>query len=140
MLLKLRERGQGRQESGAFLLGREIDGVRVIEDFILYDDVDPNALRGIIMFDGSKMDKVWQRCEATGLQVVADVHTHPYGYQQSHIDQANPMIPQSGHIAMIVPNFAQQLFGPEQVGIFEYRGKGRWKDHSATRYLALSWW
>lgn len=129
-MLRLRERGEGRRESGAFLLGRREGDRRVIETFILYDDVDPNALRGMIVFDASLMDTVWRRCEALGLEVVADVHTHPGGYGQSRTDQAHPMIPQRGHIALIIPHFAKRLFMPGEIGIYEFRGEDGWLNHS----------
>lgn len=45
-LALLRECGRGRRESGGFLLGRRVDGLRTIEAFLPYDDVDPHALRG----------------------------------------------------------------------------------------------
>ena len=82
-LALLRERGRGHRESGGFLLGRRADGLRTIEAFLPYDNVDPHALRGTILFDGSKMDVVWDLCRREGLEVVADVHTHPGGVGQS---------------------------------------------------------
>ena len=128
---KLRERGGGYRESGAFLLGRRVGDERIVEDFILYDDVDPTALQGIIVFDAARIDQVWARCAEQGLEVVADVHTHPGGFGQSDIDQAHPMIPQKGHLALIIPHFAQRDFEPPQVGIYEYRGREDWINHSA---------
>lgn len=95
-----------------------------------YDDVDPNALQGIIVFDGALMDAVWTRCEVSGLRVVADVHTHPGSYEQSLIDQMNPMIPQRGHLALIIPNFANRCYRPGEFGIYEYCGTKNWKNHS----------
>jgi len=131
LLAELRERG-GYRESGAFLLGRcSPEGARRVESYLLYDDVDPNCLRGWIEFDGSRMDEVWRRCELTGLSVVADVHTHPGGYGQSDVDQANPMIPEAGHLGLIVPHFADRAYGPGQIGLYEYLGGRRWRDHSA---------
>ena len=48
-LAELRRRGDGRRESGAFLLGRVEGDRRVVERFVYYDDVDPRALdTGII--------------------------------------------------------------------------------------------
>jgi len=129
-LASLRERGGGYREAGAFLLGRRVAEARIIEDFILYDDIDPNALQGMIVFDASRMDRVWTRCAALSLEVVADVHTHPGGFGQSSIDQAHPMIPQRGHLALIVPNFAGRDFEPPQLGLYEYRGRDGWIDHS----------
>lgn len=106
---------------------------------MLYDDIDPDALRGWIEFDGSKMDTVWKRCEADGLSVVADVHTHPGGYGQSDIDQANPMMPLVGHVALIIPRFAVRCFSPPEIGVYEFRGPGSWRDHSGpqNRFFAL---
>jgi proteasome lid subunit RPN8/RPN11 len=138
-LALLRERGRGDRESGGFLLGRRINGVRVIEFFLPYDDVDPSALRGIILFDGSKMDVVWELCRRKGLEVVADVHTHPGGFGQSQTDRDNPMIPEIGHVALIVPNFADGAYLPGDIGIYEYRGRRQWVDRSGDggRYFAV---
>lgn len=139
ILLELRARSLGTRESGGFLLGRREGGCRIILDLLPYDAVDPDSLRGAIVFDGSYMDVVWDECRRRELQVVADVHTHPGGYGQSAIDQQHPMIPQRGHIGLIVPNFADRLYLPGQVGIYEYLGRGRWENHSArgSEYFAV---
>jgi len=105
--------------------------VRTIEKFLPYDVIDPNCLRGAILFDGSKMDLVWKVCRAAGLTVVADVHTHPGGCWQSSVDQANPMIPERGHIAIIVPNYADHRYFPGEIGIYEFLGQGKWLDRSS---------
>jgi proteasome lid subunit RPN8/RPN11 len=76
------------------------------------------------------MDLVWKECRARDLQVVADVHTHPGGYWQSTIDRQNPMIPERGHIAIIVPNYADDRYLPGEIGIYEFLGKGEWIDRS----------
>jgi proteasome lid subunit RPN8/RPN11 len=138
---ELRDRGRGERESGGFLLGY-VDGEhRYVRDFIPYDEVDPNALQGIILFDASKMDSVWTYCDKAGVKVVADVHTHPGGYGQSRTDQAHPMIPQRGHLAMIVPNYAKRFYRAGEIGIYEYRGRDGWRDHSAAgpAFLRLEW-
>jgi proteasome lid subunit RPN8/RPN11 len=85
------------------------------------------------------MDIVWSECRRRGLQVVADVHTHPGGAGQSDVDQANPMIPERGHLALIIPNFARKLYFPGEVGIYEFRGREGWIDHSdhGSRFFAV---
>lgn len=140
-LRELRERGQGRRESGGFLLGRIEAGRRYAREFIAYDAIDPDALRGIIVFDASRMDSLWAYCEKAGLEVVADVHTHPGDYGQSVTDQDHPMIPQRGHLAMIIPNFADRIYRPGEIGLYEYRGRDGWRDHSALgpAFLRLEW-
>jgi proteasome lid subunit RPN8/RPN11 len=135
----LHDRGRGQSESGGFFLGRREGNKRTIKAFLPYDDIDPNSLQGMILFDGSRMDIVWERCRRLGLQVVADVHTHPGGYSQSGIDKANPMIPEIGHIALIIPNYADRIYLPGEIGIFEYRGRAGWIDHSnaGSRHFAV---
>lgn len=78
------------------------------------------------------MDLVWRRCAELGLSVVADVHTHPGGYGQSDIDQAHPMIPQSGHLALIIPNFADRDYEPGGIGQYEFLRPTAWRDHSRS--------
>jgi proteasome lid subunit RPN8/RPN11 len=139
ILSELRAQGRGERESGGFLLGRRDGNCRVIEGFLAYDVVDPHAVRGHIEFDGSRMDAVWSECRRRSLQVVADVHTHPGGFGQSDVDRANPMIPELGHVALIVPNFARQFSLPGKIGIYEFRGREGWLDHSArgSRFFAV---
>lgn len=126
---QLRERGRNAtRESGAFLLGRQLDGgpARIV-DFVLYDDLDPRSLdTGIIRFDGKYFGKLWAICRERGLTVVADVHVHPAGSGQSPSDRAHPMISQAGHLALILPDFARAPILRERVGIYRYLGDGNW--------------
>lgn len=63
LVTELRKRGNGRQESGAFLLGKAGASNRRIETFICYDDLDPNALSsGVVVFNGSGFSALWNIC------------------------------------------------------------------------------
>lgn len=143
-LAELGRRGQGRRESGAFLLGRRRGTRRAIERFVYYDDLDPRCLdSGIVVFDGGGFGPLWALCRESGLRVVADVHTHPGAPRQSPLDRENPMIAQAGHIALIVPDFAQCLVAPAKLGIYVYQGGHRWRDHSgrgAGRFFYIGRW
>lgn len=124
----LRERGLGgSRESGAFLLGQR-DGPRArVLDFILYDDLDPHALdTGIVRFNGVYFSELWAACRERDMRVVADVHVHPGSAHQSRSDQEHPMISRSGHIALVLPNFARSPLWRSQVGIYRYAGKKQW--------------
>ena len=130
---ELRRRAGDRRESGAFLLG-STDKVRRIEEFVFYDDIDPNALRtGIVIIDGRRLGDLWAHCRKTGYAVVADVHVHPGGFGQSASDRANPVIPEVGHMAMIIPDFAARATGPGGIGVYEYLGKRQWRDRIFER-------
>jgi proteasome lid subunit RPN8/RPN11 len=124
----LRERGRhGSRESGAFLLGRRRGGRARISEFLLYDDLDPHCLdTGIVSFDGRHFGRLWDICKERGLMVVADVHTHPNGSQQSDSDRAHPMIARAGHLALIVPRFAASPVRRHDIGIYRYQGARQW--------------
>ena len=139
---ELRRRADGRRESGAFLLGSS-GKARQIEEFVFYDDIDPNALRtGIVIIDGLRLGDLWTYCRRVGRSVVADIHVHPGGFRQSPSDRDNPVIPEVGHVAMILPNFAAQETGPKGIGVYEYLGSRRWRDRSLERPspLHIGWW
>lgn len=140
---ELRRRADGRRESGAFLLGNATDSYRRIQQFLFYDDVDPSCFaNGIVEFDGRNFGKVWSYCRAKNITVVADVHVHPGHYAQSPSDRQNPMIAETGHLALIVPNYAGRKFRPGAIGIYEYRGMRQWHDHSrhGGRVFHVGWW
>lgn len=144
LVARLSERGGGRAESGAFLLGRrDADGRARILDFVLYDDLDPNSLNtGIVRFDGRYFSELWAICEARDLTVVADVHTHGGGVRQSASDRAHPMIARAGHIALILPNFARGRIRRPDIGIYRYQGGGCWETvptRNRPSFFAFSW-
>jgi hypothetical protein len=135
---ELARRTGGSRESGAFLLGAPNAKCRRIETFLFYDDLDPHCFRhGIVEFDGRKLGELWTHCRRYGLTVVADVHVHPGDCHQSPSDQHNPMIPEVGHMALILPYFAKRDTSPGKIGIYEYLGGRRWADHSVSGSAAM---
>lgn len=142
---ELHRRTGRRRESGAFLLGAQDGRTRRIEQFLFYDDVDPNCFEnpyGIVEFDGRKFGLVWATCRQLKLTVVADVHVHPGHYGQSRSDRENPMIAESGHLAFIIPDYAGRDRLPGKIGVYEYMGARKWRDHSrdGARILHIGWW
>lgn len=144
LLQELQRRGRGRSESGAFLLGRVSGRRRRIESIAYYDELDRDALRtGIVVFDGRGYGPLWALCRETGRIVVADVHTHGGVARQSSLDRDNPMIATAGHVAIIVPAFAQGRVEFSDLGIYEYEGAHRWRDLSgpdARHYFYVGLW
>ena len=138
--LARRTQGQTR-ESGAYLLGIPLpDGGSRILDFMYYDDIDERALEtGEVTIRQTVLPRLWALCRERGYGVVADVHVHPGSCRQSHSDQANPVMPRAGHIAMILPDFAIGSPEPGAIGIYEFVGQGQWLDHSSAgpRFVRL---
>lgn len=134
LLSELERRGQGRRESGAFLLGTIRGDRRRIVEFACYDDLDGRCLdSGIVVFDGTWFGPLWERCRTRGLSVVADVHTHRDAPVQSELDRTNPMIARAGHVAIIVANFARHRARASELGLYRYLGEHRWDDWSFER-------
>lgn len=130
---ELKRRTRGIQESGAFLLGHKRGARREIAQFLFYDDIDETCfVNGIVEFDGRKLGRVWKYCRENSMKVVADVHVHPRGYGQSPSDQHNPIIAEAGHFALILPHYASAQVLPGHIGIYEYLGNRRWRDHSRS--------
>ena len=133
-LSELQRRGAGQRESGAFLLGRHEGLVRRVLDLAYYDDLDPTALdAGYVHLHRCAYTALWKRCDVLGLEVIADVHTHPAQAFLSEADRTHPTIPQVGHVAIIVPNYANAPFDSQSLdsyGVYEYLGRGAWKDFS----------
>lgn len=134
LVRQLRRRGGNRRESGAFLLGRLDEQGGAICEFVFYDDIDPGALsRGYVHLAGTALNKVWQFCAETGLEVLADVHTHPGRANQSPSDQEHPMVAIRGHIALIIPDFARSTLNLSAVGVYRHLGARNWIVLSAPK-------
>jgi hypothetical protein len=131
IIRELERRGRRRHESGVFLLGREANGRREVTDAIYYDDLDADAYSsGVCILHGDAFAQLWAECRKRKLTVVADVHTHGGAAHQSSSDKANPMVARSGHIAIIVPDFAAWPITTGRLGIYEYCGQHEWTDRT----------
>ena len=141
LIVDLAKSGRGVKESGAFLLGGQDSSRRFVTSYLMYDKVAPqsSSRHAYVAFTAEEMARAWEHCYAAGLQVVADVHTHPFGPAQSISDRAHPIVSIAGHLALIVPNFAQGSPQPRNLGVHLFGGVGQWKSmfdaeaHAAIR-------
>lgn len=127
LMADLHRRGGGWRESGAFLLRQATETARVVQGWLPYDELDPKSLNyAYVRLESGAFSRLWGICAERKLEVVADVHTHPIGPQQSPSDRANPMISLAGHIALIVPGFARGNVRPMDLSFNVYLGDGKW--------------
>jgi hypothetical protein len=127
---ELHRRTKGIHESGAFLLGRRSGTDRETTTAIYYDELDPHAYdSGVCVLEAEAFGRLWDRCAALGLSVVADAHVHPVGAGQSRSDRENPMIARPGHLALILPDMAEPPVRLSSIGLYEYLGDHRWRAH-----------
>ncbi len=133
LIVHLRNQGDGVRESGAFLLGQKTDTGRVATHFLPYELLQADALHDdYVSLTAASFSKLWDLCRTENVSVVADVHTHRFGPGQSQSDKANPMVALKGHIALIVPRFAQGKIRPEDLGLYVYQGSHVWVSHSGA--------
>lgn len=141
---ELCRRGAGQHEAGAFLLGNRTGTRSDVTDVIFYDQLDPQAYSsGVCILHANAIAELWRRCREKSLTVVADVHTHPGAAWQSVSDKANPMVARSGHVAIILPDFATAPVADSKIGIYEYLGEHQWTDQSPSRrpgFLYRGFW
>ncbi len=144
LCLELSTRGQGRRESGAFLLTPKVGDGRTVTSIVYLDDLDPRCLVGGIHFDGMAYRLLHNEAQTRSSRVIADVHTHPSSFvNQSDIDQENPMVPRAGHISLIVPNYATPPISLRHVGVHEYLGNAGWHSRlgrDVTKFIYIGRW
>jgi proteasome lid subunit RPN8/RPN11 len=127
LLCELAKRGQGRRESGAFLLTDRAQPPDLrpqpVTAVAFYDDLDPHCLTGDITFGAAGYTALNHRCRRDGLRVIADIHTHPYELvRQSATDARHPMVALDGHVALIAPHYAAGVTSVTQLGVHERCG------------------
>ncbi len=130
---ELARRGRGERETGAFLLARagHSQGHSRCPQVVAvayYDDLDPDCLTGGITFTADGYTALAALCRRDGLQVVADIHTHPRrNVRQSPTDAAHPMRAIPGHIALIAPRYASGVTSPADLGVHVLQASGQWQ-------------
>lgn len=130
LVIDLEDRGQGVRESGAFLIGSFFQGRREVISYIPYDELEPGCLdAGYINFTSSGYRKLWKILKGNGLRVLGDIHTHPGAAIQSYIDRDNPMMPNAGHMAFILPSYAQGHPTINDVALYIYEGNYCWQKY-----------
>lgn len=121
----LKKRSKGIRESGAFLLSKPGSGM--IDRIVFYDQFDKSVSdTGIIQFKGGYDFYIY--LEKNALEVFADLHTHPTeATNQSWSDRNHPMIRTKGHIAIIAPEYANNIFlMPKDCSFYKYKGEYKW--------------
>lgn len=120
--------GRSLKEAGAFLLGTTVGATRKVKSYLMYDVIAPTSSseHDYVVLTGEEMAAAWDHCYRVGLEVVADVHTHPMGPRQSVSDRAHPMVSVAGHVALIVPWFAMREPMPADLGVHVFHGSSRW--------------
>lgn len=144
LIAELGRRAGGVRESGAFLLQRVSGPPGRVDRVLYFDDLDPRSLNGGVSLDAAAFGRLWGLCKSEGVQVIADLHTHPGDFvQQSSIDRANPLVSLAGHVAVVVPHLASEAVEPNDCGVHLYLGAHQWRSRygrDAARAVYVGRW
>jgi hypothetical protein len=125
----LRERSRGPTEAGCVWGGERLaDLLRATE--VLFFDALPgtrrSALSHVLSKDGAAA--LFESMSARGLDIIADIHTHPAGMPElSWIDEQHPIEYRVGLLALVVPGYARHRPALSGIGAHEYLGDLRWR-------------
>jgi proteasome lid subunit RPN8/RPN11 len=137
VLRDLSIRGAGCREAGAFLMCRRtVDNV--VSTWIPYAELDPSSQHyDYVRLEPSAFTRLWDICDKNRLQILADIHTHPFEPVQSQSDREHPMLSLPGHVALIAPRFARGAVMPKDISFNTYLGNGAWRSYFGEQAAAL---
>lgn len=119
----LQNLGKQKLEAHALWIGKED------ESFMISDVVIPKQNNGMINFevDSQEVHRINVMINQKGLQLIAQIHTHPYDAFHSDIDDDGAILLLPGSLSIVIPNFGfinKDDF--EQWAVYCFDGK-EWK-------------
>lgn len=124
----LRDRSDGRRESGAIVLGTgNSTKQRVASSVVGYHELcDDRATEVFLEVSEAGKLRLYSQLEHNKLQLVAMIHTHPEGWVGlSQIDQANQLSSRIGFWSIVLPYFGKQPCELDLIG-FHIRQREGW--------------
>lgn len=120
----LQNLGKQKLEAHALWIGKED------ESFMISDVVIPKQNNGMINFevDSQEVHRINVMINQKGLQLIAQIHTHPYDAFHSDIDDDGAILLLPGSLSIVIPNFGfinKDDF--EQWAVYCFDGK-EWKE------------
>jgi len=106
-----------RVEGIAYLLGRT-DGTHAC--ILSCVRVDSVSSAGSFHVRASEIGRVVDKASASGLQVVGQVHTHPFEAFHSEGDDVGAQIRFDGFVSIVLPNYGTYLPTLHEAAIFVY--------------------
>jgi proteasome lid subunit RPN8/RPN11 len=125
----LHERGGGEREAACVWAGSREGAVEAAQEIVFLDDL-PGTVGRRLQHRTSReaVAEMLARTRQLGLDIVADIHTHPESWVGlSPVDQEHPIEYRIGLLALVLPNFGAGVPDLRLAGVHEYLGGGRWQ-------------
>jgi proteasome lid subunit RPN8/RPN11 len=136
----LRDRSNGRRESGAVVLGNRTSTTqRFATKVVGYHELcDDRATEVFVELSEDGKLRLYSQLEREKLQMVAMVHTHPEGWVGlSPIDQANQLSSRVGFWSIVLPHFGRQPWDLDLIGFHIRQSRGWHQLGQDERLLAF---
>ena len=124
----LSKRSDGRIESLCIWAGQRSPDVSVVTEVIFLDGIE--GVEGFALFHRITREataQIFAILKDKGLQIVADVHTHPGDWVGlSDTDREHPLEYRVGFISIVLPYFGRTDPMQEDIGMHRYEGNHQW--------------
>jgi hypothetical protein len=86
----------------------------------------------LVLVDGHELHRVGVWLYEQGMQLVAQVHSHPTEAYHSTTDDQIPIVTTEGGLSLVVPNFARGEATLDSYAVFRLDSTGFWNELSRT--------
>lgn len=107
-------------------------GVREGDKFYIKQTIIPDQKSGsfeeglLYVVEGNELHRISLELFDTGMQLIAQIHSHPREAYHSETDDEYPIVTVLGGISIVVPDFAQGGFNFSEWAVYRYLPKTKW--------------
>jgi hypothetical protein len=107
-------------------------GVRKDDKFYIKRTIIPEQKSGsfdnglLYVVEGKELHRIGLELFDTGMQLIAQIHSHPKAAYHSETDDEYPIVTVLGGISVVVPDFAQGGFNLSQWAVYRFLPYTKW--------------
>lgn len=90
-----------------------------------------------VVVDGDEMHRINLELYKTGLQLIAQIHSHPHDAYHSETDDEYALTTTEGTLSLVIPDFAVRSFDLEECAVYRLSKAGNWELVSPRRAKSL---
>jgi hypothetical protein len=134
----LREMGRSRMEGFCLWAGMRLDDVFKVSHCIVPRQTAYRTTEGVFVRvdeEGLHELNVW--LYENGVNLIAQLHSHPTEAYHSELDDTFPITTQIGSFSLVIPDFASQPFDLQNCAVYRLSGSSEWRflPHEEARQI-----
>lgn len=123
----LQEYGSHGLEGLVLWLGHVAEGTASVSRVLVPDQNPVSSEDGVGYFvEGATLFRLNRALAASGLRLIAQVHSHPTHAYHSEADDRYAIVTAEGGLSLVVPNFGRAPFSPSSWAVYRL-SSGGWK-------------